>query len=108
MRQGPTAGRRRDPRRHDPGRRRRAALVGLVDRAGNPGVTPASMLDGSAGRHEGGRWMVRPRGGRRGSPTLGLVLSGGGARGAFQVGVHERLLEDPRFAAGPTVVTGTS
>src|SRR5262245_64892624 len=49
------------------------------------------------------------RGGRRRGPrTLGLVLSGGGARGAFQVGVYERLLEDPRFAAGPTVLSGTS
>jgi predicted acylesterase/phospholipase RssA len=37
-----------------------------------------------------------------------LVLSGGGARGAFQVGVYERLLEDGRFADGPTVVSGTS
>jgi NTE family protein len=37
-----------------------------------------------------------------------LVLSGGGARGAFQVGVYERLLEDARFAAGPTVLSGTS
>jgi len=42
------------------------------------------------------------------TPTLGLVLSGGGARGAFQVGVIERLLEDARFAAGPTVLSGTS
>ena len=41
-------------------------------------------------------------------PPLGLVLSGGGARGAFQVGVYERLLEDPRFADGPTVLSGTS
>jgi NTE family protein len=40
--------------------------------------------------------------------TLGLVLSGGGARGAFQVGVYERLLRDPRFAAGPAVLSGTS
>jgi len=40
--------------------------------------------------------------------ALGLVLSGGGARGAFQVGVYERLLEDARFAAGPTVLSGTS
>lgn len=40
--------------------------------------------------------------------TLGLVLSGGGARGAFQVGVYERLLRDPRFAAGPSVLSGTS
>ena len=49
------------------------------------------------------------RGGRRRGPrTLGLVLSGGGARGAFQVGVYERLLEDPRFAARPTVLSGTS
>jgi NTE family protein len=40
--------------------------------------------------------------------TLGLVLSGGGARGAFQVGVYERLLEDPRFARGPAVLSGTS
>jgi NTE family protein len=39
---------------------------------------------------------------------LGLVLSGGGARGAFQVGVYERLLADPRFAAGPAVLSGTS
>ena len=42
------------------------------------------------------------------SKTLGLVLSGGGARGAFQVGVYERLLRDPRFANGPTVLSGTS
>ena len=49
------------------------------------------------------------RGGRRRGPrTLGLVLSGGGARGAFQVGVYERLLEDPRFAARPAVLSGTS
>ncbi|MBI3785437.1 MAG: patatin-like phospholipase family protein [Deltaproteobacteria bacterium] len=39
---------------------------------------------------------------------LGLVLSGGGARGAFQVGVYERLLRDARFADGPTVLSGTS
>lgn len=39
---------------------------------------------------------------------FGLVLSGGGARGAFQVGVYERLLRDPRFADGPTVLSGTS
>jgi NTE family protein len=36
------------------------------------------------------------------------VLSGGGARGAFQVGVYERLLEDERFARGPAVLSGTS
>jgi predicted acylesterase/phospholipase RssA len=40
--------------------------------------------------------------------TLGLVLSGGGARGAFQVGVYEELLADPRFARGPDVLSGTS
>ena len=37
----------------------------------------------------------------------GLVLSGGGARGAFQVGVWERLRSDPRFV-GPLVLSGTS
>jgi len=36
------------------------------------------------------------------------VLSGGGARGAFQVGVYEQLLKDRRFADGPTVLSGTS
>jgi NTE family protein len=46
--------------------------------------------------------MARQRG------KLGLVLSGGGARGAFQVGVVEQLLRDERFAAGPRVVSGTS
>ena len=45
------------------------------------------------------------RGGRR---KLGLVLSGGGARGAFQVGAYERLIEDPRFERGPDVLSGTS
>lgn len=40
--------------------------------------------------------------------TLGLVLSGGGARGAFQVGVYQRLLDDPRFSQGPGVLSGTS
>jgi len=39
---------------------------------------------------------------------LGLVLSGGGARGPFQVGVYERLLRDRRFADGPVVLSGTS
>ena len=48
-----------------------------------------------------GGWNTRRK-------TLGLVLSGGGARGAFHVGVYERLLDDPRFAAGPTVLSGTS
>jgi NTE family protein len=38
---------------------------------------------------------------------MGLVMSGGGARGAFQVGVWERLRGDPRFA-GPLVLSGTS
>lgn len=40
--------------------------------------------------------------------NLALVLSGGGARGAFQVGVYERLRKDPRFADGPMVLSGTS
>lgn len=45
---------------------------------------------------------------RNSKGKLGLALSGGGARGAFQVGVYERLLRDPRFADGPAVVSGTS
>jgi NTE family protein len=48
------------------------------------------------------------RRGTHATSRLGLVLSGGGARGAFQVGVYERLLRDPRFAAGPAIVSGTS
>src|SRR5256884_8368498 len=52
--------------------------------------------------------MMRPRQSRGGAPTAGLVLSGGGARGVFQVGVYERLLEHPRFARGPAVISGTS
>ena len=40
--------------------------------------------------------------------ALGLVLSGGGARGAFHIGVHEMLLGDPRFRRGPAVLSGTS
>jgi NTE family protein len=51
---------------------------------------------------------MRIEGRRRGGRRLGLVLSGGGARGAFQVGVVERLLEDARFADGPAVLSGTS
>lgn len=40
---------------------------------------------------------------------VGLVLSGGGARGAFQVGVWEVLRSDPRgFDHEPLVVSGTS
>ncbi len=39
---------------------------------------------------------------------LGMVLSGGGARGAFQVGVYEALLGDGRFSGGPAVLSGTS
>jgi len=40
---------------------------------------------------------------------LGLVLSGGGARGAFQVGVWKTLLGHPRgFTAAPDVISGTS
>jgi predicted acylesterase/phospholipase RssA len=45
---------------------------------------------------------------RQRQAKLGLVLSGGGARGAFQVGVYERLLREPRFARGPLVLSGTS
>ena len=51
---------------------------------------------------------VGKRRGNRDTNKLGLVLSGGGARGAFQVGVYERLLRDPRFANGPAVISGTS
>src|SRR5215475_4448531 len=51
---------------------------------------------------------VVKRSGAAGARTLGLCLSGGGARGAFQVGVYERLLRDPRFARGPVVLSGTS
>ncbi len=51
---------------------------------------------------------MRGGNGRRGPRTLGFVLSGGGARGVFQVGVYERLLEDARFAHGPAVISGTS
>ena len=40
--------------------------------------------------------------------ALGLVLSGGGARGAFHIGVHEMLLGDPRFRRGPAILSGTS
>lgn len=43
-----------------------------------------------------------------GGGKLGLVLSGGGARGPLQVGVYERLLRDSRFADGPQVLSGTS
>ena len=39
--------------------------------------------------------------------TLGLVLSGGGARGAFQVGVYERLRAHGRFGR-PAIISGTS
>ena|GEM_PF-511087 len=41
---------------------------------------------------------------------LGLVLSGGGARGAFQVGVWEVLTTHPKGLGGqlPTVISGTS
>ena len=40
---------------------------------------------------------------------IGLVLSGGGARGAFQVGVWKTLCEDPRGLRGPPdVISGTS
>jgi NTE family protein len=52
--------------------------------------------------------MTLASGRRRASRNLGLVLSGGGARGAFQVGVYERLLEDERFAGGPSILSGTS
>src|SRR5881397_957248 len=51
---------------------------------------------------------MRPAHGRLGPRTPGLVLSGGGARGVLQVGVYERLLEDPRFARVPAVISGTS
>src|SRR5258706_1950399 len=38
----------------------------------------------------------------------GMVLGGGGVRGAFQVGVLERLLQDPEFGNGPVAISGTS
>ncbi|GIW43025.1 MAG: hypothetical protein KatS3mg077_0307 [Candidatus Binatia bacterium] len=37
-----------------------------------------------------------------------MVLSGGAARGAFQVGVYEGLLKDRRFAGGLFAISGTS
>jgi len=43
------------------------------------------------------------------SSPVGLVLSGGGARGAFQVGVWKVLRDDPRgLGREPDVVSGTS
>src|SRR2546423_813577 len=57
---------------------------------------------------EGNQRVGQARRGGRETSRLGLVLSGGGARGAFQVGVYERLLRDPRFANGPAVISGTS
>ena len=40
---------------------------------------------------------------------IGLVLSGGGARGAFQVGVWKTLTDDPRGLTGPPdIISGTS
>ncbi len=43
------------------------------------------------------------------SRPIGLVLSGGGARGAFQVGVWKVLRDDPRgLGREPDVVSGTS
>jgi hypothetical protein len=44
----------------------------------------------------------------RDDSRLGLVLSGGGARGAFQIGVYERLREDARFEGRGLVMSGTS
>ncbi len=53
---------------------------------------------------DGRRWLGCEDGSR-----VGLVLSGGGARGAFQVGVWKTLLEDPRgLCRTPEVVSGTS
>lgn len=55
--------------------------------------------------------MAEGRGGGRRAPRrrrVGMVLSGGGARGAFQVGVYERLLAEPRFASGAVALSGTS
>jgi len=39
---------------------------------------------------------------------VGLVLSGGGARGPFQIGVYERLRQDARFEGRPMILSGTS
>jgi predicted acylesterase/phospholipase RssA len=39
---------------------------------------------------------------------LGLVLSGGGARGPFQIGVFERLRQHPRYRDRPLALSGTS
>ena len=68
----------------------------------------ASTMKPQAVRRGLGEGMMGVGRKRRGPRILGLVLSGGGARGAFHVGVYERLLEDPRFADGPTVISGTS
>ena len=51
---------------------------------------------------------IVPASSTRGGEKMGLVLSGGGARGPFQIGVYERLLRDERFADGPAVLSGTS
>jgi predicted acylesterase/phospholipase RssA len=54
---------------------------------------------------QGPRFDLRPSA----SSARALVLSGGGARGAFQVGVWEVLARDPRgFGGLPEIVSGTS
>ncbi|MFO0678575.1 MAG: patatin-like phospholipase family protein [Polyangiaceae bacterium] len=45
----------------------------------------------------------------RDAGPLALILSGGGARGVFQIGVYKTLLEDPRgLGRAPDVISGTS
>ena len=73
---------------------------------GNESATPGAKS--AARRAAIARRATGPRLRKVTTRTLGMVLSGGGARGAFQVGVYERLLRDPRFASGPTVLAGTS
>src|SRR5207253_9331998 len=87
----------------------RLAHHGYSDRLLAPGRPPCYTRTTGSGAGRGRTMRTMRLGGRRRGPrTLGLVLSGGGARGACQVGVCARLLEDARFAAGPAVLSGTS
>lgn len=60
------------------------------------------------GANEPADLVVAPEASAVARPRVAVVLSGGGARGAFQVGAYERLIEDARFARGPGVLSGTS
>ena len=77
------------------------SVLGLCDLIGAPDNSPSRLWVPKAAN------AAIPRSDERKAQTA-LVLSGGGAKGAYEVGVLQRLCEDTTHANSWSILTGTS